>query len=132
MAEKEKDPAVAWRQMLGEWEKTLNTFANKAMDSSDFARALHAGTGATSSAQGAFSDSMQRYLATLNLPSRAELTNIAERLQTIEAQLHTLTRLLQSAPGLATEAASAAPKPARTRRPPSAAMQADATKGSAA
>lgn len=120
MAEKSSDPAAAWRDMLGEWEKNVNAFANKAMEKEDFARLMGAATGATSNAQGALGELMQRYLATLNLPSRAELASIGERLGAMEAQLAQLVQLVRSIPGVAAPEQAETPKPTRTRRPPAA------------
>ena len=117
MAEKSSDPATAWRDMLGEWEKNVNALANKAMEKEDFAKLMGAATGATSNAQGALGELMQRYLSTLNLPSRAELAGIGERLGAMEAQLAQLTQLVRSIPGVAASDPSAASKPARTRKP---------------
>ena len=117
MADKSSDPAAAWRDMLGEWERNFNTIANKAMEKEDFAKAMGAATGAATTAQGVLGDVMQRYLTTLNLPSRAELAAIGERLVAMEAQLAHLTHLIQSIPGVVDDAATATPKPARTRQP---------------
>ncbi len=126
MAEKSSDPAAAWRNMLGDWEKNFNSFANKAMEKEDFSKAMGAATGAATTAQGVLGDVMQRYLSTLNLPSRQEIATIGERLVAMEAQLTHLTRLVQSIPGVVDETATSAPKPARTRQPPSAAKPAEA------
>ena len=118
MAEKSSDPAAAWRNMLGEWEKNFNSFANKAMEKEEFSKAMGAATGAATTAQGVLGDVMQRYLSTLNLPSRAEIASIGERLVAMEAQLTHLTRLVQSIPGVVDDApGAAAAKPARTRQP---------------
>lgn len=120
MADKKPaDPGEAWRSMLSDWEKNFNSMANKAMEREDFARLMGAATGATSSAQGAFAEFAKRYLETMNLPSRADLANIGERLQVIEAQLNQLTRIVQTIPGITVPQDAAAPKPARTRQPPS-------------
>ena len=117
MAEKSSDPAAAWSDMLGEWEKNVNAFANKAMEKEDFAKLMGVATGATSNAQGALGELMQRYLATLNLPSRAELAGIGERLGAMEAQLAHLVQLVRSIPGVAAAEQDITPKPARTRKP---------------
>lgn len=118
MAEKSSDPAAAWRDMLSEWEKNINALANKAMEKDDFARAMGAATGATSNMQGALGELMQRHLATLNLPSRAELASIGERLGAMEAQLNQLVHMVRSIPGVSPPPEAAKPKPTRTRQPP--------------
>jgi hypothetical protein len=67
---------------------------------------------------------MEKYLVGMNLPSRAQMVGMAERLQSIEGQLNEIKALLHqvhrnsSAPE---GGYGAAPKPPRTRRPPGAA-----------
>jgi hypothetical protein len=117
MSEKDKDPAALWRDMLGDWEKNLNAFANKSMESEQFAKVMHQATGAGSGAQAAMTDVMQKYLSTMNLPSRADLTTIGERLAAIEAQLRRLTVLIHSMNAANEPAVENAPKPTRTRKP---------------
>jgi hypothetical protein len=117
------DPVAAWRQMLGEWEKSVNAMANKAMEKEDFARLMGMATGATTQAQGAVADLTKRYLETMNLPSRADLANVGERLQVIESQLYKLSQIVQSIPGVSVPAEATPPAPSRTRKPPSAAAK---------
>ena len=42
MADKGNDPAVIWQTMLGEMEKGFNSFANQAMTSPEFSKAIEA------------------------------------------------------------------------------------------
>ena len=41
MADKGNDPAVIWQTMLGEMEKGFNSFANQAMASPEFSKAMN-------------------------------------------------------------------------------------------
>lgn len=132
MAENSSDPVAAWRTMLSEWEKGVNAVANKAMEKEDFAKMMGVVNGAGSAASGAFGDLMQRYLTTLNLPSRAELADVGARLQAIEGQLNQLTQMVRGIPGANTSSTDSAPKLARTRQPPkSAPVAADSVASSA-
>ena len=54
----------------------------------------------------------------LNLPSRADITSIGERLQAIEAQLNRLTEIVATMATVEAAPQSLAPKPKRTRKPP--------------
>jgi hypothetical protein len=68
---------------------------------------------------------MATYLASANLPSRAEVLGIAERLGGVETRLDRITALLEriaSAPAGAAAALAAPPRarPPRTKSPPSA------------
>ena len=62
---------------------------------------------------------MEKYLLNMNLPSRAQMVGMAERLQNIEGQLNEIKAMLvQMNAGSAPSGLSAAPRPPRTRRPP--------------
>ena len=41
MADKGNDPAAIWQIMLGEMEKGFNSFANQAMTSPEFSKAMN-------------------------------------------------------------------------------------------
>jgi len=66
---------------------------------------------------------MEKYLVSMNLPSRAQMVSMGERLQSIEGQLNEIRALLHQVhnnSGAPAGGYAAAPKPARTKRPPSA------------
>jgi hypothetical protein len=113
------DPAEAWRKMLADTEKNFNAMATQAMGSTDFSRIMHQIGGAGLGAKKTLGDMMERYLATMNLPSRAELTNIGERLQNVEARLNDILSLLHrmNTGGPANNLAEEKPRPPRTKRP---------------
>ena len=114
-----KDPAAAWRDLVGQWEKNLNELANRTMGSDEFSKAINQAMGLSAGVQSSLSEAMGRYLASLNLPSRAEMTSIGERLQAIEERLDRIHGLLQRSVGVAEpDAAPTSAKPPRTRRPP--------------
>jgi SMC interacting uncharacterized protein involved in chromosome segregation len=115
------DPFALWQKMIGEMEKGFNAFANQAMVSSQFSKAMNQAGGATAGAQKQLSDLMERYLVRMNMPSRAQMVDMAERLQAIEGQLDEIRTLLQQMNAVSTmtrDSPAAAPKPPRTKRPP--------------
>jgi SMC interacting uncharacterized protein involved in chromosome segregation len=121
MADNSNDPFALWQKMLGEMEKGFNAFANQAMASSQFSKAVNQAGGATAGAQKQLSDLMERYLVRMNMPSRAQMVDMAERLQAIEGQLDEIRTLLQQMNAVSTmtrDSPAAAPKPPRTKRPP--------------
>jgi hypothetical protein len=64
---------------------------------------------------------MEKYLVSMNLPSRAQMVGMAERLQSIEGQLNEIKALLHQVhgnSGAPQGGHAAAPKPPRTKRPP--------------
>ena len=123
MADNSNDPVALWQNMIGEMEKGFNSFANKAMESPEFSKVVNQVGGATAGAQKQLGDLMEKYLVGMNLPSRAQMVSMAERLQSIEGQLNEIKALLyqvhqnSGAPG---GGPAAAPRPPRTKRPPSA------------
>jgi hypothetical protein len=120
MADKSNDPVALWHTMLGEMEKGFNAFANQAMASPEFSKVVNQVGGASAGAQKQVGEMMEKYLASMNLPSRAQLANFGERLQAIEGQLNEITALLRQVHNNTgtSDGIAATPKPPRTRRPP--------------
>src|SRR6202051_798907 len=122
MADKSNDPVAIWQNMIGEMEKGFNAFANKAMESPEFSRVVNQVGGVSAGAQKQLSDMMEEYLVSMNLPSRAQMVSMAERLQSIEGQLNEIKAMLHQVHNNSSAPAGgyAAPKPPRTKRPPAA------------
>lgn len=120
MTGKGNDPIALWQQMLGEMEKGFNAFANQAMSSPEFSKAMNQAGGASAGAQKQFADMMEKYLLNMNLPSRALMVGMAERLQNIEGQLNEIKAMLQQMNATAGGGSGymSAPRPPRTKRPP--------------
>jgi hypothetical protein len=121
MADKSTDPAAIWQTMVGEMEKGFNSFASQAMASPEFSKLVNQVGGASAGAQKQFGELMEKYLVSMNLPSRAQMVSMAERLQSIEGQLNEIKALLYEVHNSSgtPDGRSAAPRPPRTRRPPS-------------
>ena len=81
MADKGNDPAAIWQSMIGEMEKGFNSFATQAMASPEFSRVMTQVGGVSAGAQKQLGDLMEKYLLSLNLPSRTQLVGMAERMQ---------------------------------------------------
>jgi hypothetical protein len=114
-----KDPAAAWQDLVAQWEKNLNELANRTMGSDEFSKSINRAMSLSAGMQNSLGEVMGRYLASLNLPSRAEMTSIGERLQAIEERLDRIHALLQRSAGVAKPgAAPASGRPPRTKRPP--------------
>src|SRR5215471_4849328 len=122
MADKGSDPVALWQKMIGEMEKGFNAFANQAMSSPEFSKAMNQAGGVSAGAQKQFGEFMEKYLVNMNLPSRAQMVGMAERLQSIEGQLNEIKAMLTQM-SKATGVAAGGPStqmPPRTKRPPSA------------
>src|ERR1700687_4181549 len=123
MADKSNDPVAIWQTMIGEMEKGFNAFANRAMESPEFSKVVNQVGGVSASAQKQLGDLMEKYLVSMNLPSRTQMVGMAERLQAIEGQLNEIKALLHQVhnnSGASEDGYAGAPRPPRTRRPPSA------------
>jgi SMC interacting uncharacterized protein involved in chromosome segregation len=119
MADKGSDPVAMWQKMIGEMEKGFNAFANQTMSSPEFSKAMNQAGGASAGAQKQFGDFMEKYLLNMNLPSRAQMVGMAERLQNIESQINEIKVMLQQMnTSNVASAYSVVPRPPRTKRPP--------------
>ena len=94
MADKSNDPVAMWQNMIGEMEKGFNSFANQAMASPEFSRVMNQVGGVTAGAQKQLGELMEKYLVSMNLPSRAQMVGMAERLQSIEAQINEIKAMI--------------------------------------
>ena len=115
------DPVEIWHTMLGEMEKGFNSFATQTMTSPEFSKAMNQAGGIAAGAQKQFGDLMEKYLVGMNLPSRAQLVGMAERIQSIEGQLNEIKAMLHQIHhnSAAPEGGYGTPRPPRTKRPPS-------------
>jgi SMC interacting uncharacterized protein involved in chromosome segregation len=117
MADKGNDPAEVWRAMIGEMEKGFNSFANQAMTSPEFSKVMNQVGGVTAGAQKQLGELMEKYLLAMNLPSRAQMVGMAERLQNIEGQLNEIKALLHQNASAQAGGPAVTPRPPRTKRP---------------
>lgn len=113
MVEKANDAIALWQQMIGGMQKGFSAFTEQAIAASDARKA------AEPEAQKQLADLMENYCVSMNLPSRAQLDAVAERLQAIETQLAEIKALL----GQNQAAAKPASRPRKRRRPNSSASK---------
>jgi hypothetical protein len=118
MADKSNDPVAIWQNLLGEMEKGFNAFAGQAMASPEFSKVMNQVGSVGAGAQKQLGELMEKYLSTMNLPSRAMMVGLGERLQSIEGQLNEIKALLHQIHNTSGAATPPAPKPPRTKRPP--------------
>lgn len=114
------DPFQMWREAVNLIEEEVNSFASRKMESAEFAKAANQFSKVSVGMQHVLERSLASVLRRLELPSRTEIDTLAASVQRIEDKLD---QLLPAPVSLAV-----APRPSRTRRPPSAA---DATQAAA-
>lgn len=108
------DPMGFFRDMLSQWEQMGNQVGAKMMESKEFAQIMHQGTAASLQAQNAMQEGMAKALAAANMPSKADIDALGERLLAVERQLAQIAQALGN-----TGTPATAPKPSRNRKPPS-------------
>ncbi len=108
MADKTSDPLVLWQKMFGEMQKGFASFA----------RPMSPSGGGPMGAQKQLGDFMERYLVSMNMPSRAQMVGIAQQLHAIEGQLSEIKALLQEMQKAPAPSSGGTPK-ARGKRGPS-------------
>lgn len=115
MVEKTSDAIALWQEMIGEMQKGFTTFTKQALTPA--ARTERSEGAALPSAQRQLTELMESYLVGMNLPSRAQLKGMNDRLSAIEVQLVEIGALLRQMQGaLPPAAASAEPHAAGSRR----------------
>ena len=121
MADKSNDPVALWQNMIGEMEKGFNSFATRAMQTPEFSKVVNQVGGVSAGAQKQLGDMMEKYLVSMNLPSRVQMVDMADRLQSIEGQLNEIKALLHQVHNnsSAPEGGYGTPRPPRTKQPPS-------------
>ena len=108
------DPMDAWRKQLTQAERDWNQYFNEAMGSDAFSQVMGTWMNGFLTVQKNTGEAVERYLAGFNLPTRSDITEISERLTTIEERLRRIEA--------ATAGGPAKPRnrtPPRTRKPPS-------------
>jgi len=115
------DPLALWREMLAQWEKSVNSLANQTMASDEFSSSMNGAMGLSLKMQETMRDAMAAYLGAMNLPSRTEVAALGERLAAIETRLDRVVALLErNAAAAGPPPPPATPRPPRTKRPPGA------------
>jgi hypothetical protein len=125
MVDKADDAIALWQQMIGEMQKGFRAFGDQLSPGfSDQSPAE------PDSAHKRLADLMESYFAGMNLPSRAQLNALSDRLQAIEGELTDIKALLHEAL-TKSKPAQEAPQPVqptqspgpRPKRPPQAKAQ---------
>jgi hypothetical protein len=108
-----------WRGLLRQWEDTGNSLGADAMKTAEFSQVMNRATNLSMAVQNLFAQTFSKYLAAMNLPTRADVTALAEQLHAIEGRIEEIHLMLHDR-----QVEHAPPinriKPTRNRRPPSA------------
>lgn len=108
-----------WRDLLRQWEDAGNTLGVDAMKTAEFSQAMNQATNLSMAAQNLFAQTFSRCLTAMNLPTRADVSALAERLQAIEGRIDEIRLMLNDRQGDHAPSGRRT-RPTRNRRPPSA------------
>lgn len=85
-----------WRSWFNETERQLNGFFGEILGDESFARVSSGYVDAYSVIQRSLNQSMERYLTTFNLPTHSDITDLGERLSSIEERLTSLESTIKA------------------------------------
>ena len=111
------DPFAMWREWVTQSEHQMNAMLNEMMGTEEFARASGSWVEAMTMFQQTMNENAQRYFQMVNVPTRTDVSELAERLTAVEERLQRIEALLATAVGR--KGQNQTVRPARTRRPPS-------------
>jgi len=117
MADKPPNPADSFSELVTQWERNYDAFANQVMGTEGFSQAMNEMQKAQLGYQQMFAQTMTQQLAGMNIPSREDIMSLADALQQLDRRLERIeNRLdLNDKPKKARRK-----KPARTKTPPAA------------
>ena len=101
-----------WRQQAAQMEQRWNEFLNQMMGSDAFSQTMARSMEGMLGLQSTYTRGMEQYLRALNIPTRTDIVDLAERLGRLEQQFADLLVALKREPP---PAAAEAPRPARQR-----------------
>src|SRR5258708_12461768 len=77
MADQSNDPLALWQKMIGEMEKGFNAFANQAMASPQFSKAINQAGGVTAGPKKHRRELLEKKLLRQTMPPRAPMVGTA-------------------------------------------------------
>ena len=110
------DPFAFFREAAAILEKQTNSLSEAVTSKQDFARTTQIATQLQLKSKEAVSQHMARQLEFLNMPTRADVTALGERMSEIEDRLIRIERLLKDGPG-ASRSVNQTAMPPRTKKP---------------
>lgn len=119
MAKSGFDPVAAWQEAVQKWEQEINQWSSQFTESEQFSALMGQATKMSLVAQRALADQMETFFKSLNLPTKTQVDEIAERLDAMQESIDSLRLAIERVSPAADGAAAARPR--RTRKPPRAA-----------
>ena len=89
----------AWVQAATEAERRWNEYFNQVMGTDQFAQLMSRSMESYTAMQAAFARGMEQYLRAFNIPTRADIAQLAERVAMLEQKIDALTGALDAPVG---------------------------------
>jgi hypothetical protein len=109
------DPMAMFRDAVNQWEKLANDYGSQFLARPEAAQAMHSMTSAGLQVQHAVQDAMSKVLTAANMPSKAEIETLGQRLSAIESSLARIEATLSGLGNAAQQ--DLKPRPTRGRKP---------------
>jgi hypothetical protein len=113
-------PAQAFSEMVTQWERNFDAFANQVMGTEAYSQTMNDMQKAQLTFQRGFADAMAQQLAAMNLPSREDIIQLSEQVRQVDMRMERIEAALvaNDAPKKVVKKKPAKKKPARTKQPP--------------
>jgi hypothetical protein len=119
-----ENPLEIWRQFITDSERQWNGFFKDVLGSDTASSAMSTWMEASLTVQRMVADNLERYYTTFNIPTHQDLLALGERMRAIEDTLARIESALTVSMPEKMKRPAPRRKPARTKRPPVAAMRA--------
>lgn len=115
------DPLEKFRELVTEWERGFDALANRFMGTDEFSRTMNQFQSLQLTMQKAFSETMARNLANVNLPSRDDVLRLGQAVHEIDMRLAQVEQQIEAvAQAVGVNSPRPRKGPPRTKQPPSA------------
>jgi hypothetical protein len=112
------DPLALFREFVTQWETLANDVGAKLLSSAESAQMMHGGAALSLKAQQMGQQAMEKGLAAANMPSKADVVALGERMLAIEGQLSRIEAMLAAGQSARATGPAPMPTPKRTKTPP--------------
>lgn len=112
------DLGESFREVVTNWEREFNAFANRVMGTETYSRVMNQAQNSQLGFQQMFADVMGRHFSALNLPTRDDMLRVSEAIQDVAQRLERIEAQLGSRLDDIAESKTSARRP-RTKQPPS-------------
>lgn len=116
-SEKPLNPGQYFQEWITQWERSVDQFSNKMMETDDFSRVVNSVQNTQLQMQTLFAEMMAKQLATFNMPSREDVVNLTELVQGLDARMAKIEAKLENLTGAIASKNGGKPQgPPRTKR----------------